>query len=81
MADILGLTRFHLSCWCAVGNEGMNLGIPVKETTRDGLQGSFLGVLCQHEMLHALVKTFGRSRCGKKRERAGTTLRRANCTR
>ena len=26
-----------LSCWCSVGNEGMNLGIPLKETIWDDL--------------------------------------------
>ena len=27
-------------CWCSVGSEGMNLGVPLKETTRDGPYGA-----------------------------------------
>ena len=30
-----------LTCWCSVGNVGMNLGVPLKETTRGGLSGAF----------------------------------------
>ena len=26
-------TASHFSCWCSVGNEGMNLVVPLKETT------------------------------------------------
>ena len=29
------------TCRCSVGNVGMNALVPLKETTRDGLQGSF----------------------------------------
>ena len=67
----------YVTCWRSIGNEGVNLGVPLRKTTRDGLWGSFLHSLLSTRKTQwedSPCLTFHRSsaRCGAKPRQASS---------